>query len=122
MPHLIVEYSANLADVVSIPALLETVHQTAAASGLFEVWAIRSRAVVRELAITGDGNPENGFVLVTVRLKAGRPKAVQEALGKALLDAASDSLAAVFKARSIILNVEVHEIPELSFRRRSEDV
>ncbi len=122
MPHLIIEYSANLTELVSIAELLKSVHQAAAGSGVFEVAAIRTRAVGRELALTGDGTPTNGFVLVTVRMKAGRPPAVKETLGKALLEAASGPLVRAFAERSVTLNVEIHDIPELNFRRRSEDV
>ena len=121
MPHITIEYSANLADIVAIPDLLATVHRAAVASGIFEVSAIRSRAVGRELAIAGDGTPSNGFVLVTVRMKAGRPPAVQETLGKSLLDAAAGPLARAFAERQVTLNVEIHDIPELNFRRRSGD-
>jgi 5-carboxymethyl-2-hydroxymuconate isomerase len=121
MPHIIVEYSANMADVASIPELLGTVHRTAAESGVFDVAAIRSRAVGRDLVVVGDGNPANGYVLVTVRMKAGRPVEVQEKLAGLLLDAASRALATAFETRSVTLNVEIHEIPTVNFRRRSGD-
>ncbi|HEV2674828.1 MAG TPA: 5-carboxymethyl-2-hydroxymuconate Delta-isomerase [Aliidongia sp.] len=119
MPHLTIEYSANLADVASIPELLGAVHRTACESGVFEIPAIRTRAVGRELALVGDGNPANGFVLIIVRMKSGRPVAVQEQLAQSLLDAASRCLAAAFERRSVILNVEIHDIPSLNLRRRS---
>lgn len=119
MPHLTIEYSANLADIVAIPDLLGAVHRTACESGVFEIPAIRTRAVGRELALTGDGNPSNGFVLITVRMKSGRPPAVQEKLAQSLLDAASGPLAAAFEQRSVILNVEIHDIPSLNLRRSS---
>ena len=45
MPHIIIEYSANLAEVAAIPDLLSAVHQTAAGSVVFEIGAIRTRAV-----------------------------------------------------------------------------
>lgn len=119
MPHIIIEYSANIAEVAEIPALLGAVHQAACQSGVFEIPAIRTRAVARELALVGDGNPANGFVLITVRMKSGRPPAVQEQLAQSLMDAASRPLAAAFERRSIILNVEIHDIPSLNLRKRS---
>lgn len=121
MPHIIIEYSANLAEIASIPELLSAVHQTAAGSGVFEISAIRTRAVGRELVMIGDGNPTNGFILITVRMKAGRELAVQEKFAAALMDTASRYLAAAFEERSVTLNVEIHEIPSLNLRRRSGD-
>jgi len=121
VPHIIIEYSANLAEVASIPELLSAVHQTAAASGVFEVGAIRTRAMSRDLVMIGDGNPTNGFILITVRMKAGRALAVQEKFAAGLMDTASRYLATAFEQRSITLNVEIHEIPSLNLRRRSGD-
>jgi 5-carboxymethyl-2-hydroxymuconate isomerase len=119
VPHIIIEYSANLADIASIPSLLSAVHQTAAGSGVFEVGAIRTRAVGRELVMIGDGNPSNGFVVITARIKAGRAAAVQEKFAADLMDTASRYLAAAFEERFVTLNVEIHEIPSLALRRRS---
>ena len=121
MPHLIIEYSANLGEVTSIPDLLSAVHAAAAGCGVFEVAAIRTRAVGRELALTGDGNPTNGFCLITVRMKAGRDLATQTKLAELLMEAASRPLAQAFETRSVTLNVEIHEIPSLNLRRRSGD-
>lgn len=121
MPHIIIEYSANLAEVAAIPDLLSAVHQTAAGSGVFEIGAIRTRAVGRELVMIGDGNPNNGFILIIVRLKAGREPAVQEKFAAALMDTASRYLATAFEERFVTLNVEIHEIPSLNLRRRSGD-
>lgn len=119
MPHIIIEYSANLAAVAAIPELTSAVHQTAAGSGLFEIAAIRTRAVGRDLVMIGDGKPTNGFILITVRMKAGREPAVQEKFAAALMDTASRYLATAFEERFITLNVEIHEIPSLNLRRRS---
>lgn len=121
MPHLIVEYSANLAEVTSIPDLLGAVHTTAAGCGVFDVAAVRTRAVGRELTLVGDGNPSNGFALITVRMKAGRDLATQTRIAELLMAAASRVLATAFETRSVTLNVEIHEIPTLNLRRRSGD-
>ena len=47
MPHVITEYSENLDGVVDIPRLVKELHETAIASGLFQVGGIRSRAKKR---------------------------------------------------------------------------
>jgi 5-carboxymethyl-2-hydroxymuconate isomerase len=121
VPHIVIEYSANMAEVASIPDLLGAVHRTAAESGIFDVSAIRTRAVRRDEVVVGDGNPTNGYVLVTVRMKAGREMAVRESFGHALMQAASHCLAAAFERRSITLNVEINEITGLNFRRQSAE-
>ena len=117
MPYLLVEYSANLGDEIDVSLLLQDLHATAIASGLFDPAATRTRAVSRDLVVMGNGNPRNSFVLITARIRRGRDEAVRRRLGEALLNAASERLDPVFDDRSMALNVEVHEIEGISFRR-----
>ena len=50
MPHLTVEYSANLDDQIDIQKLVEAVHQAALRTGVFEVAAVRKpRKAARQL-------------------------------------------------------------------------
>jgi 5-carboxymethyl-2-hydroxymuconate isomerase len=115
MPHITAEYSANLADRVSIRDLVDALHQTIVRSGLFDVPAIRSRALPREIYRIADGNPENTFLHVIARIRTGRSVEQRKELGGALLAAARKVLAG--DPRPIALGVEIHEIdPEMLFR------
>ncbi len=120
MPHIIAEYSANLEDVLDGAALVADLHQAAIDSKVAELVGIRSRAARREYFRVADGNPANGFVHITARLRRGRPEAVRKALGAALLAAADKRLEPVYPKHPIGLTVEVHEIdPDMTFRRNT---
>lgn len=120
MPHLITEYSANLEGAVDMAALVEDLHETAIASGLFEVGGIRSRAKKRDIFRVADGDPKNAFVFVVARLAPGRPAEKRRALGEALLAAASKRLEPVFAARGLSLAVEIQELDgDFTFRRNN---
>jgi 5-carboxymethyl-2-hydroxymuconate isomerase len=120
MPHIIAEYSANLEDALDVAALVADLHQAAVDSQVAELVGIRTRAVRREQFRVADGNPANGFVHITARLRRGRPEAVRKALGAALLAAADKRLANVYPTHPIGLTVEVHEIdPDMTFRRNT---
>ena len=120
MPHVITEYSANLEGAVDIAALVKELHETAIASGLFEVGGIRSRAKKREIFRVADGDPENGFVFIMARLAPGRPAEKRKALGEALLATASMRLEPVFASRGLSLAVEIQELDgEYTFRRNN---
>jgi len=120
MPHVITEYSANLEGAVDIPALMKELHETAIASGLFEVGGIRSRAKKREVFRVADGDPQNGFVFIMARIAPGRPAEKRKALGEALLATASMRLEPVFAARGLTLFVEIEELNgEYTFRRNN---
>lgn len=119
MPHIIAEYSANLEDCLDVQALVDDLHQVAIDSGVAELAAIRTRAERREYFRVADGNPANGFVHVTARLRIGRPEEKRTALGEALLAAADKRLTAVYPTHPIGLTVEIHEIDEMTFRRNT---
>lgn len=70
MPHCIVEYSQTLESRISPSVLVETVHQAALASALFEVTHIKTRALA--YAHYQSGSAQADFIHVTIRLHAGR--------------------------------------------------
>ena len=119
MPHIIAEYSANLEDCLDVQALVDDLHQVAIDSGVAEPVAIRTRAERREYFRVADGNPANGFVHITARLRVGRPEEKLSALGEALLAAADKRLAEVYPTHPIGLTVEIHEIDHMTFRRNT---
>jgi 5-carboxymethyl-2-hydroxymuconate isomerase len=120
MPHVITEYSANLEGAVDIPRLVQDLHDTAIASGLFQVGGIRSRAKRRDIFVVADGDPANAFVFIVARIAPGRPIEKRKALGEALLATAAKRLDPVFKARGLSLAVEVQELDDqLTFRKNN---
>ena len=86
MPHLIVEYSANLESRLGLKALMAKLRDVAVAGGVFPLAGIRVRAARRDRYLIADGNPAHGFVHVMVRIGEGRPEAVRQAQAQALFD------------------------------------
>jgi 5-carboxymethyl-2-hydroxymuconate isomerase len=120
MPHIIAEYSANLEDSLDVQALVDDLHRAAIAVDVAEIVGIRTRAVARAHFRVADGNPANGFVHITARLRRGRPAEKRKALGEALLAAADKRLATVYPDHPVAMTVEVHEIdPDMTFRRNT---
>ena len=114
MPHITVEYSSNLASRVSVKTLIEELHRTVLESGLFEPAAVRTRAFGRDIYLIADGNPENVFLHIIARIRAGRTMEERKSLGNSLLRTAKAVLPA---STPVALSVEVHEIdPEMLFR------
>src|SRR5580698_7211837 len=92
MPHLIVEYSANLENRIDILKLVETVHRAALETGVFEIAAVRTRAARRDHYVIADGHCDNAFVAIWVRVAPGRPPETRKRLGQQIFDAACDYL------------------------------
>jgi 5-carboxymethyl-2-hydroxymuconate isomerase len=117
MPHIIVEYSSNLASEVAIPELIGRLHQTVVECGLFDPSAVRTRAAPRDIYRIADGAPPNIFLHIVARIRAGRSLADRQSFGKSLLHSAREAIAALPPATPIALTVEVQEIdPETLFR------
>lgn len=119
MPHIIVEYSANLDDSVDASGLIGDVHAAVIASGVAQLAGVRTRAERRDVFCVGDGNPANAFVHVVARLRVGRSEDQRKALGRALLAAVEARLEHAFKTHPTAVTVEIHEFDHMTFRRNT---
>lgn len=117
MPHIIVEYSANLEGQVSPRRLVDAVHRAALETGVFPIGGLRTRAERRDVYAVADGDPENGFVAVLARIGRGRDAATRNRVASALMRAVEAETAEAFAARGLGLTVDVEEIdPEASLK------
>lgn len=119
MPHIVIEYSANLEDKVDIRALVNEAHAAAAATGVLQLGGLRTRAVRRDIYRIADGAPENAFVNVAVRI---RPRTVEERkkLGEAVFGACSKFLDPLFATTPLALSVETQLLDhEFTLRRNN---
>jgi 5-carboxymethyl-2-hydroxymuconate isomerase len=122
MPHLIVEYSANLKNQIDIFKLVETVHHAALRTGVFEVAAIRTRAAGRDYYMIADGHRDNAFVAIFVRVAPGRPPETRRRVGQEIFDAACEFLKNVYETTPLAISLEVQEIDNTAaFRKKNLD-
>jgi 5-carboxymethyl-2-hydroxymuconate isomerase len=120
MPHITMEYSANLEPELDIRRLVDAVHDTVARSGIFELGGIRTRAEKRDAYRVADGDPANGFVHVVIRIAPGRPLEKRKALGEAVLATVSKELDPIYAKRGLAISVEMQELDAaLNFRRNN---
>lgn len=85
MPHIIIECSANVAEVTDLDALAHTVHTTAIATGVAPMDALRTRVIVPAHHVIADQRPENKYIAIVARLAAGRTAADRDTLLDALV-------------------------------------
>jgi len=108
MPHLIIEYSANVEDAVDVSQLVIAMHGAALATGVAPIDALRTRAVAREHYAIADCDPSNKFIAVTARLGAGRSDDEKDSFVEVLMAALDAFLGD--KQSTIMLSVEYQEI------------
>ena len=115
MPHLMVDYSANLEPDVDMGAFCEALRAEASAIEAFPLAGIRVRATRVDHFAIADGNAAHGFIDISVRLRAGRPDDVKQDAVDRLFKAAQRFLAPAMAHRSIALSMEMRDIdPGLS--------
>jgi 5-carboxymethyl-2-hydroxymuconate isomerase len=120
MPHFIVEYSANLEGVVDMQAFCEEIRRVALATGVFEIGAIRVRAIRCEHFAIADIDPRNSFIDVSARIRAGRDLATRKQAGAAIFAAMTAFLGSLFEAKHFALSFEIRELdPALTYRKNS---
>jgi 5-carboxymethyl-2-hydroxymuconate isomerase len=120
VPHLIVEYSANLEPRIDLDALLDRIHETALETGMFPVGGIRIRAYKAEHYRIADCAPDNAFVHVTAIVGAGRPLDRREQVAKTLFDAICAELAVVADASPLAISFNMREFDSvLNFKQNN---
>lgn len=110
MPHLSIEYSANLDGKVDMKAFCSLVATTILRNGPFEIGAVRVRAFKADACAVADELPENSFLDMSFRIGQGRTAEEKERVGAAIFAAASDFLAPLFTAPHFALSLEIREI------------
>jgi 5-carboxymethyl-2-hydroxymuconate isomerase len=76
---------------------------------------VRVRALPAPHYSIADGNPQHGYIDISIRLRAGRPLDVKKAATQAIFDAAEVFLAPVMARRPLALSLEMRDIdPDLS--------
>ena len=114
MPHVIVEYSANIEDKIRVPALLAALHETMDQTRIAEIAGLRTRAERRDQFRIADNHPANGFVAITIRIARGRTVETRKMVLETITAAVNKHLEAVFANTPLSLSVEVQEIdPEM---------
>ena len=110
MPHLMIVYSANVEPDVDIGGLCNTLRGVAASIDAFPLAGVKVRAVRVEHYAIADGNPEHGFIDISVRIREGRDMETKQDAAQKLFDAANEFVADVMQRRSLALSLELRDI------------
>lgn len=110
MPHISLEYSANLETALDMYGLCVALKNSAAATGVFPPAGIRVRATACTHSVIADGDPQHGFIDIHIRLRAGRTDAAKTAATDALFATACEFTAAYMAAHPFMLSLEMRGI------------
>lgn len=92
MPHLTLEYSSNLDNILDTVEVLTQVHMTMVETGEFLLTELKSRSIVYEDYLIGDGDESSAFVYLKISMISKRSDAIKKQVAKQALNILVDHL------------------------------
>ena len=115
MPHVNIQYTANLGPEAGMDGLCRTLAEVigaqrdGAGARVFPIGGTRVLAYPAPHFAVADGQPDRCFVYLQVRIAPGRQRALVTAMGEALIAAVKAHFAPIFAARPIGITLQIDE-------------
>ena len=115
MPHVTIQYTANLDPEARMDALCATLADVICAQRdgdgkrLFPIGGTRVLAYPAKIFAVADGAPDRAFVYLNVRIAPGRQPARVQATGEALITAVRTHLDKLFASRPLGITLQIDE-------------
>lgn len=90
MPHIVVEYTDGINRAVDIPKLCSALHDDLATRESVDIHAIKTRALLVQYTIVGDGDEPDRMIHITLRLLPGRSDDLKCEMTQGLANVARD--------------------------------
>ena len=115
MPHVVVQYSANLDPDANIGALCKALAEVivaqrdAGGARVFPIGGTRVLAYPTPHFAVADGAPDRAFVYLNARIAAGRERALVAATGEAMMAVVRRHFAELFASRAVGITLQIDE-------------
>ena len=120
MPHLIIEYTANIKEASNIPRLLKKANETLLQHrDIIPIGGLRSRAIELNDYCVADGSQDDAFVHVTLKMGSGRSEKDIKKVGDHLFQTIKDHYATLFDQRSLALSMEIYEFARPTYKQNN---
>ena len=120
MPHIIVEYSANIREQIGPERLIQCIHEAALRTGVFPIGGTRTRAEERSCYRIADGHPDNAFVHIVLRIGHGRDLETRRRAAEEIFRDVCQFLEPLFQRSPLAISLEVQEIdPAVSLKKNN---
>lgn len=120
MPHFIAECTDNIREQADLSGLFSKVNDALAATGIFPIGGIRSRAIWLDTWQMADGQHDYAFVHMTLKIGAGRSLESRQDVGDMLFTLIKAHFAALMASRYLALSFELDELhPTLNYKQNN---
>ena len=120
MPHFIAECTDNIREQADLPGLFAKVNEALAATGIFPIGGIRSRAHWLDTWQMADGRQDYAFVHMTLKIGAGRSLESRQDVGDMLFALINSPFATLMESRYLALSFAMEELdPTLNYKQNN---
>ncbi|HYF98082.1 MAG TPA: 5-carboxymethyl-2-hydroxymuconate Delta-isomerase [Coxiellaceae bacterium] len=119
MPHLILEYSANLLEKDKLSDLFAELHQLLVDSLPTQLASCKSRAYEAKDYRVGDGNAQNAFLHLSVRVMAGRSETLLREIAAKIMAVLKSYFLASSQNLNLQISLELGELGKVYLKRDS---
>jgi len=120
VPHFIAECTDNIREQADLPGLFAKVNEALAATGIFPLGGIRSRAHWLDTWQMADGRHDYAFVHMTLKIGAGRSLESRESVGEMLFALIKTHFAELMESRYLALSFAMEElVPTLNYKQNN---
>ena len=110
MPHLILEYSSNIVEKEDFSDYFENAHNLLVEKISTNINACKSRAIKCNNYYLGDGNINNAFIHLTLKILSGRSEEMKTEIANALIDLTKDNFSKSLAAFNLKISIEVADL------------
>jgi 5-carboxymethyl-2-hydroxymuconate isomerase len=117
MPHVVLQYTANLEGEVDMPALCRDIaavlieQKDEAGAPLFPVGGTRVLAYPAQVYAVADGKADYAFCYINIRIASGRSEAAKKRAGDAVLFKVKARFAPAFEQNHVGVTLQIDESP-----------
>ncbi|WP_236201423.1 5-carboxymethyl-2-hydroxymuconate Delta-isomerase [Pseudomonas pseudonitroreducens] len=110
MPHIAIDYTANLTDDLLPLELPAKLHKAAQDLGVFPSNGLRTFARAIDQFHVGTATQDEAFINIQIRIAPGRPEELRQRIVDSLFASAEQTLAALIEKRPVGLQLEITEL------------
>jgi len=116
MPHLNLEYTANLDEWGYQSDVLLSLHRLLESVGGIKIENCKSRCRVAEDWLVADGTTDSAFVHLDIRFLEGRPVDLKQAIGHGALEILREHFTPAYEeVGDLQITVEIHDIQRATY-------
>jgi 5-carboxymethyl-2-hydroxymuconate isomerase len=115
VPHLTLEYSANLAQPLDLAGLLVELNQLVADVARIQLENFKSRAIRRDVFAVGAGMTDSGFVHLEIAIFGGRSPAIKEEIGRRSVAMLERHFSANAQGMALQITVEIRDMSQEAY-------